>query len=131
MSAVLGPWAAAHLAAAAWVLTAGGMQLARPKGGAVHRWLGRSWLPAMGVVALSSFGIHTMAQQWHGFSAIHLLSLWVLWCIGAALVTVRRGQIAAHRRWVVGAYWGAVIAGLLAALAPGRWLNLWLTSIWG
>lgn len=124
MSVVPGPWTMVHLTAALWVLLAGGVQLLRRKGGAAHRWLGLSWLIAMLIVALSSFGLHGFAPQLFGLGAIHLLSLWVLWCIWAAWTAVRQGRIAHHRSWVLGAYWGAVGAGLFAALTPGRWLFL-------
>ncbi|MBM3117772.1 DUF2306 domain-containing protein [Jeongeupia naejangsanensis] len=123
MSAILTPIGGLHLATASWAMLAGGVQLALPKGGDRHRWLGRSWVLAMLVVALSSFGLGAAPGRVVGFGPIHLLSLWVLWCLWAAIVRVRAGHIAAHRRYVIGAYIGTVVAGLFAVFGPDRWLH--------
>ncbi len=57
-----------------------------------------------------------------GFGPIHLLSLWILVCVAAAVYSARVGNLRIHKGFTVGAYCGVVGAGL-GALAPGRMLN--------
>ena len=66
----------AFAAMAAFVL--GIVQFSAPKGTLPHRTLGYIWVGLMLMIAVSSFWIQGM-RQWHGFSAIHLLSIGC-WC---------------------------------------------------
>lgn len=115
-----------HLTGALWVIAAGGVQLARPKGTPAHRLLGWSWMLALAVTAISSFWLRGFMDLVYGFSPIHALSLWVLFCILAAVYFVRRGNIVWHRAYVVGAYLGSIAAGVGALLGPNRFLYQWL-----
>ncbi|WP_259989943.1 hypothetical protein [Sulfitobacter sp. S190] len=45
----------AHALAALGALVLGAVQLAMPKGGRAHRWMGRLWVAMLGFVAASSF----------------------------------------------------------------------------
>ena len=65
----------AFAAMAAFVL--GLVQFAGPKGTLSHRARGYLWTVLILTVAASSFGIHKI-RQWHGFSLIHLISIYVL-----------------------------------------------------
>lgn len=112
-----------HLGAALTALLAGALQLALPKGGGRHRRLGWLWLLAMLVTAITSFWLSGLTH--YRFSGAHLLSLWVLFCLYAAVRHARQGQISAHRYFVLGANAGLLIAGAAALLTPGRLLNLW------
>lgn len=106
------PAIAIHLSAAVGALLLGGLMLAARKGTLSHRLLGRFWVALMAATALSSFWIKT-----HGhFSWIHLLSIWVLFILIKALVSIYRGNIRAHRRWVTSAYIGLVGAGVFTLL---------------
>ena len=60
---------------AAFVL--GLVQFAGPKGTLSHRARGYLWTAFILTVAASFFGIHKI-RQWHGFSLIHLISIYVL-----------------------------------------------------
>ena len=104
---------AVHLAAALLSLLIGALVLARPKGTASHKALGRIWVTLVGVVAVSSF--------WMGFSLIHLLSIWTLVSLAAAIYFIRRGNVRAHKGFMTGTFLGLAGAGL-GALAPGRLL---------
>jgi uncharacterized membrane protein len=106
-----------HLTAALLALVLGGVMLALPKGTRRHKLLGRLWVGLMVFVAVSSF--------WIGFSWIHLLSVWTLISLACALWFIRRGNVRAHRGFMIGTYLGLVGAGL-GALAPGRMLYLFL-----
>lgn len=109
---------AIHLIAAFGALLLGGVMLAARKGTTPHRLFGRVWVLLMAVTALSSFWIKT-----HGhFSWIHLLSVWVLFLLVMALVSIYRGNVRAHRRCVTGTYIGLVVAGVFTLL-PHRLLG--------
>lgn len=109
---------AVHLSAALAALLLGGAVLSIRKGTNLHRRLGRAWGVLMLVTAASSFWI-TRNGQW---SWIHLLSAWTLVSLALAVYHIRRGNVRAHRGFMVGTYLGLVGAGL-GALAPGRTLH--------
>lgn len=115
-----------HLAALGVALAVTPVMLLRPRGDRPHRLLGYAWSVAMLVAAAVSFAIHRTNPG--GFSAIHLLSLFVLVQVPLLVVRARQHDVAAHRRGVR----GIVIGGLLIAGAftfPfGRMLGLWLAS---
>jgi len=105
-------------AALAAVVLGAGMFLAR-KGTFSHRVAGRGWVALMLMTAISSFWIRSSGS----FSWIHLLSAWTLLSLACAVYYVRRGNVRAHRRFMVGTFLGLAGAGL-GALAPGRTLHL-------
>lgn len=107
----------AFVAMAAFVV--GLVQLARAKGDQTHRMLGYAWVAMMVVIAASSFAIHSI-NQWHGFSWIHLLSLFVLVNVPLAVVHVRRGKIEAHRKTMVLTFIGGLVVAGAFTFLPGR-----------
>ena len=113
---------ALHLAAAVLSLAIGALVLARRKGTRSHKLLGRVWVALMLVVALSSFWILEL-RDGAGFSVIHLLSAWTLVSLALAVYFIRRGNVRAHKGFMVGTFLGLAGAGL-GALAPGRTLYL-------
>ena len=106
---------ALHLSAAILSLLVGALVLSRKKGTISHKALGRLWVGLMLVVALSSF--------WIGGSLIHLLSAWTLVSLALAVWFIRRGNVRAHKGFMIGTFLGLAGAGL-GALAPGRTLYL-------
>nr|WP_067287212.1 DUF2306 domain-containing protein [Marinobacterium profundum] len=112
-----------HIVAALWVLLAGLVQLLLPKGTRRHRALGWSWMLAMLVVSLSSFGIQGFVDWFYGYGPIHLLSIWVLICVAVSVASARLGSIRRHRAFALGAYLGTLGAALGALLVPGRLLH--------
>lgn len=93
-----------------------------PKGTRLHRIAGMTWVLLMLVVAVSSFWIHGI-RQIGPFSLIHLLSIWTLVAVPAALIAARRGRISMHRKAMISLYFGAlVVAGALTFL-PGRLMH--------
>jgi uncharacterized membrane protein len=74
----------------------------------------------MVVVAVSSFWILEL-RKGAGFSVIHLLSLWTLIALACAIWFIRRGNVRAHKGFMVGVMFGLVGAGI-GAVMPGRFL---------
>lgn len=111
-----------HLLAALGAVVIGGTLLALRKGTPTHRLFGRIWVGLMAIVALGSFFIRSNGH----FSWIHLLSVWTLIVLTMAIVSIRRGNIRAHKLWMTGGYSGLAIAGVFTLL-PGRRLGhlLW------
>ncbi len=124
MSAVLTLPAAIHLAAVMPAVAIGVAQLFMPKGTRLHKVMGWIWVLAMVVVALSSFWLMGI-RQGAGWSVIHLLSAWTLVSLGLAIWFIRRGNVRAHKAFMVGTLLGLAGAGL-GALAPGRFLAVLL-----
>ena len=111
---------AIHLAAVVPAIAIGVVQLAAAKGTRPHKLLGWIWVLAMLTAAISSFWIMEI-RKGAGWSVIHLLSLWVLFALAMAIWQVRRGNVRAHKRFMVGTLIGLAAAGV-GALLPGRFL---------
>lgn len=111
---------AVHIALALLSVLLGVVVLSRKKGTASHRRLGRIWATSMVLVALSSFWIFEI-RRGAGPSWIHLLSIWTLISLACAIYLIRRGNVRAHRGFMIGTFLGLLGAGV-AALAPGRTL---------
>jgi uncharacterized membrane protein len=111
---------AIHLAAVVPAVVIGVAQLASAKGTPRHRFLGWIWVLAMAVVAISSLWIMEL-RKGAGYSVIHLLSAWVLFCLIAAIWSIRRGNVRRHKYFMVGVMLGLAGAGI-GALMPGRFL---------
>jgi uncharacterized membrane protein len=92
------------------------------KGTPRHRLLGRVWLGLMVVAALSSFFIHEI-DVFHGFSPIHLISLYVLFGAWFAYRSARQRRIRDHRRQVLALYFGGIVGAGIFTLLPGRIMN--------
>ena len=120
MSATLTLASAIHLAAVVPAVAIGVGQLTAKKGTRSHKLLGWIWVMAMAVAAVSSFWIMEQ-RKGEGWSFIHLLSAWVLIALSLAIWHIRRGNVRAHKRFMVGTLIGLAAAGA-GALLPGRFL---------
>lgn len=109
-----------HLAAVIPAVVIGVTQLTAKKGTRPHKALGWLWVLAMAVAAVSSFWIMEQ-RKGEGWSVIHLLSAWVLIALSLAIWHIRRGNVRAHKRYMVGTLIGLGAAGA-GALMPGRFL---------
>lgn len=112
---------AVHLLAVLPALVLGIAQLLRPKGTRSHAAFGWAWVAAMALAAVSWFWIFGVGGAGR-FSLIHLLSVIVLFNLAAAIWFVRRGNVPAHRKFMLGTLLGLIGAGA-GALAPGRFLQ--------
>jgi uncharacterized membrane protein len=116
-----------HLSAAVAALLLGATVLFLRKGTALHKALGRTWVVLMLVVAISSFWIFEL-RRGAGPSFIHLLSAWTLISLACAIYFIRRGNVRAHKGFMIGTFLGLAGAGL-GALAPGRALPRLIASL--
>jgi len=112
---------AIHLAAVVPALAIGVTQLFMTKGTRIHKKLGWIWVLAMVVAAVSSFWIMEL-RKGAGFSLIHLLSLWTLISLACAIWFIRRGNVRAHKGFMIGTLLGLAGAGI-GAVMPGRFLS--------
>lgn len=92
------------------------------KGSRYHRIMGWAWVIMMAVVALSSFWISTIKLV-GPFSPIHLLSIFVLWQLFAAVRAARSHRIADHKRNMQGLAFGALLIAGAFTFLPGRLMN--------
>lgn len=106
-----------HLAAASVSLALGAVIITRAKGTRVHAIQGKLWTAAMTVTALSSWWIVEVVPG--RLSPIHVLSAVTLASLANGIVARRRGDIATHRRSMLGAFVGLLVAALFT-LTPGR-----------
>lgn len=122
----LSPAVLLHLGAVLPALAIGALNLARPKGTRPHRVLGWIWVALMSAAALSSFWIYSI-RDGAGPSLVHLLSLWTLIALACAIYSIRRGNVRAHKAFMIGTFLGLLGAGL-GAFAPGRLLAQLLSA---
>ncbi len=120
MSAALTLPSAIHLIAVVPAVVIGVAQLASEKGTPRHKLLGRIWVASMIVVAVSSFWIMEQ-RRGAGWSWIHLLSVLTMVTLACAIYFIRRGNVRAHKRFMVGTVLGLAGAGI-GAVMPGRFL---------
>ncbi len=114
------PWALAiHLGTVIPALLLGGPILLMKKGTALHKALGRFWATLMMVTALSSFWLQGLIGT---IGPIHIFSVVTLVSIPRAIWAIRKGDVRAHQRAMIGPYVGLLAAGLFAFI-PGRLLS--------
>lgn len=106
----------------------GAWLLARRKGTAMHRRLGRVYAVLMLLTALITLAMPAEVGPalFGHFGFIHLFSVLVLVSIPLAVVSIRRGNLRAHRGHMLGAYCGGILIAGGFALVPGRLLHGWL-----
>lgn len=109
-----------HIVAALFALALGPLNLIRRRRDRTHRLVGRTWAAALGIAAMTSFGIQ---EPLWALSGLHALSVWTLISLTLGIVAIRRGNVRAHRANMVGCYLGLWGAFLFAALVPTRTLS--------
>lgn len=124
LPAVNNPWLILHLATVIPAVPLGAYLMARRKGDALHRALGRIWAVLMFATALDSFALHGITG---GLSPIHALSALTLVSVTVAVRQAMRGDIAAHRRTISRMFAGLLIAGAFT-FVPGRLMFAWLVG---
>ncbi|MEM7376928.1 MAG: DUF2306 domain-containing protein [Pseudomonadota bacterium] len=108
-----------HVYAALAAVVLGGWQLLARKGGGVHRAVGYVWVSLMLVVSVSSFWIHTI-QLVGLFSPIHVLSVFTVGSVIAAVWAARAGNLKRHKAIMTWLYALALLLTGALTLLPGR-----------
>ncbi|MFT2110997.1 DUF2306 domain-containing protein [Marinomonas sp. 2405UD68-3] len=62
------------------------------------------------------------------FGPVHILSLLVLYSVPSAYFAAQKGNIALHKKTMIGLYVGGLLIAGSFALMPGRLLHGWLFS---
>ena len=122
-----------HLAAALAALVIGPVALWARRGGQsrprLHRAAGYAWVTFMVVAAVSALFIrHSPLALLAGFSPIHLLVPVTLGLLVLAFRHLLQGRVAAHRKPMLGLYFGACLGAGVFTLLPGRFLG---QLVWG
>lgn len=121
-----------HLIFALSAFVIGGFQLVTKKGTRTHRMLGYTWVVAMVVVCLTSFGIKEVMPHgmFGGYSPIHLLSLFVLVQLARGIYFAKNKNIKMHRRCMLYTYIGGLIIAGIFTFMPGRLLFKVFVAPW-
>lgn len=108
-----------HLGAIFLVILLSPLQLWRGRRDRWHRLGGYVWISAMAVAAIVAFWINDL-RHLGPFSAIHLLSIYVLVQLFLAVRDARAGRIDAHRRRLQSMSLFALVGAGAFTFAPGR-----------
>ena len=117
-----------HLATIFPAFLIGAYILFNIKGTQIHKKLGQIY---MLLILVSSFISLFMTaelgpQLFNHFGFIHVFSLLVLWCIPAAYMAAKQGNLQAHKGYMVGVYVGGILVAGSFTLMPGRMIHGWL-----
>jgi uncharacterized membrane protein len=129
----LTPVIAWHMGASLAALLIGPIALWARKGHVqrprLHRIAGYVWVTLMVVSAVSALFIrdHQLPNLW-GFSPIHLLVPVTLGGLFMAFVSLKRRNVAAHRKAMQNLYWQACVGAGVFTLLPSRYLG---QLVWG
>ncbi|MDB9734560.1 DUF2306 domain-containing protein [Porticoccaceae bacterium] len=117
-----------HLGTLAPAFVIGTYLLVRRKGTPTHRLLGKIYMGSMLFTAIVTLFMEAIVgpQFLNHFGYIHLLSLFVIYTVPTAYTAIRAGNIAVHRRKMIGLYVGALLVAGGFTLTPGRLMHSWL-----
>lgn len=111
-----------HLLVAFIAIIGGAAQFMLKKGTSTHKIIGRLWVLAMGLVAVSGLFIHEI-RMFGGFSPIHFLSLLTLFFLCMGVRAAQKKQIRRHQRIMIYTYFlGLIVTGFFT-LWPGRLMH--------
>lgn len=124
------PLIAVHLVLALAALALGPVAMAVRKGSRWHRATGYAWVTLMLGAALSAMAIRDYRlPNIAGYTPVHLLVAMTVGGIALAMWHVSRRNIPAHRRAILFAYKGVVIAALFSLL-PTRRVGMLVWQDW-
>ena len=92
----------------ATLLALGTANLALAKGTPRHKIFGWAWIAAMLFVTLSSFAVRELNDG--AFSWLHGLTVWTLFCMFVAIVSIRRSRVRTHAAFMTGTMVGVIAA---------------------
>ena len=112
-----------HVATVLPCIPLGAYLLLAPKGGKVHKTLGKVWVALMLTTATSAIFIKTGGT----FSFIHIFIPMTFIASYKLVATARRGDMKGHKKEILSLYLGALmIPGIVSMALPGRLMNVWL-----
>jgi uncharacterized membrane protein len=111
-----------HVASVAVVIVLTPIQFLLKRGGTRHRALGKIWMVAMALTALSSFFISTI-RMIGPFSPLHLLAIVSLISLALAYRAARRGDSVTHAWTMISLTIFALFIPGVFTLWPGRIMN--------
>ncbi len=119
-----------HLATVFPAFLIGAYLLLSHKGTSQHKLLGKVYMLFMLITALITlFMTAEVGPRFLGhFGFIHLFSVLVLYCIPAALLAARNGNIKKHKTNMLGVYIGGILVAGAFTFMPGRLLYSWLIA---
>jgi len=116
-----------------WVFATGAfflglLILARKKGTGAHVVLGRVWVGAMVVVALSALFISEIAPSdsiptMFGFSPIHLFVPFTFVMLYFGVLSARQKNFKRHKGIMLGTFFGSLVIAGAFTFAPGRHMH--------
>ena len=117
-----------HLATVVPGFLIGAGLLLRRKGTAVHKRWGRVYVVLILCTAIVTLPMPAAVgpRVFDHFGFIHLFSVLVLVSVPAAIYSIRRRNVRAHRNHMLGVYVGGILIAGTFALMPGRLLFTWL-----
>ncbi|MBX3483921.1 hypothetical protein [Phenylobacterium sp.] len=114
----LSPAIRIHLATALAALVLGAVLMTVRKGRTFHRVAGWAWV---GLVAATAGATLFITSLNHGaWSWLHLFTAWVLIILPLGVMAARRHAVVAHRRRMMGLFYGGFAINLAIAFLPGR-----------
>jgi uncharacterized membrane protein len=111
-----------HVVSVSLVIGLTPIQFVLKRGGAWHRAVGKIWMVAMALTALSSFFISTI-RLIGPFSSLHFLSIISLVSLAIAYRAARRGDTATHSWTMISLTVFALFIPGIFTLWPGRIMN--------
>lgn len=98
------------------------------KGTPRHKLLGKIYVTLMLITAFITLFMPAMVGPsfLNHFGFIHLLSLLVFVTVPRAILAIRRGDVATHKKHMLGMYIGALLIAGALAMMPGRLMHLWI-----
>ena len=111
-----------HLLTALTALVLGGALMTARKGRTFHRVAGWVWVSLVSVTAGATLFITTLN---HGsWSLLHLFTAWTLIILPLGVMAAKRHTVVAHRKRMMGLFYGGFAINLLIAFIPGR--TMWM-----
>ncbi|MEO9459352.1 MAG: DUF2306 domain-containing protein [Lentilitoribacter sp.] len=111
-----------HVYAAVLSLLLGIWIMFGTKGTKLHKRVGKVWVIALLITAVSSFWLHGIKLV-GPFSPIHLLSILTIYSVIRGVQHARAGQIGQHQNTMKGLFYYALIGAGLFTLLPGRLMH--------
>jgi uncharacterized membrane protein len=112
-----------HVLAAVLAIGLGAWQFLARKGAVPHRIIGWMWVALLAAICLSSFFI---PGSWHigPVSVFHALSAYTLWALYMGARAARRGDVPAHRSYMIWIYGLSILlSAIIAVGSSGGVLN--------